>query len=312
MQQFHNILFVSRGFGDDTASLKQALSLARNNQAPLQILVVSSEFPAELGDYKKAYQDALAEHVNAAIAKVRTALNIDETDLRISVQFESGSTPAIRIVRHVLRNAHDLVVKGAEADESGKGFKVMDMELLRKCPCPVWLCRPIEHARADIQVAVAIDPQSGEQAGHDLAGRLLKLSRSLADTCSGELNVISCWDYPLEEYLRGNVWIRMSEAQLQQTVRGAQAGHRVALEALIRESGIGGKYHLHHVRGRPEQLISTLIETKEIDILVMGTVGRTGIPGFTMGNTAENVLRKVNCSVLAVKANGFISPVRAY
>lgn len=312
MKQFRNILFVSRGVGDETESLKQALSLARNNQAPLQVLVVSPEFPADLDDYKKAYQDALAAHVNTAIATVRTALKIGENDVRINVQFESGNTPAIRIIRHVLRNTRDLVVKQAEAVESGRGYKAMDMELLRKCPCPVWLCRPIEQARADIHVAVAIDPQSGEQAGRDLAESLLELSRSLADTCSGELSIVSCWDYPLEDYLRGNVWIRMSEEQLQQAVKGAQASHRAALEALIRASGIGGKYQLHHVRGRPDQCIPTLIETRKIDILVMGTVGRTGIPGFTMGNTAENVLRKVHCSLLAVKPNGFISPVMAY
>lgn len=312
MQQFHNILFVSRGTGDETESLKQALSLARNNQVPLEVLVVSPEFPADLADYEKAFQDSLAERVKKSIQVARTTLNLGEADRPINVKFESGGTPAIRIVRHVLRNAHDLVVKGAEPAESSKGFKAMDMELLRKCPCPVWLSRPIERSRDNIRVAVAIDPQSGEQAGHDLARRLLQLSRSLADTCSGELSIISCWDYPLEEYLRGNVWIKMSEGDLHKTVMDAQARHGAELEALIRESDIGGKYHRHHVRGRPDQLIPTFIEDKKIDILVMGTVARTGIPSFTMGNTAENVLQKVSCSLLAVKPNGFISSVRAY
>ena len=51
MQKFHNILFVSRGTGDDTESLKQALSLARNNQAQLEVRVISPEIPASLGDY---------------------------------------------------------------------------------------------------------------------------------------------------------------------------------------------------------------------------------------------------------------------
>ncbi len=312
MQQFHKILFVSRGTGDETENLKQALSLARNNQVPLEILVTTPEFPAGLGGYEKAFQDSLADQVKKSIQAARIALNLGEDQLQINVAFESGGTPAIRIVRHVLRNAHDLVVKRAESAENGKGFKAMDMELLRKCPCPVWLCRPIEHSHNDIRVAVAIDPKSEGQAGHDLAQRLLKLSRSLADTGSGELNIISCWDFPLEEYLRGNVWIKMSEEELKKTVKDAQTKHGAALDALIRESGIGGKYHRHHVRGRPDQRIPMFIEEEKIDILVMGTVARTGIPGFTMGNTAENVLQKVSCSLLAVKPNGFVSPVKAY
>lgn len=312
MRQFHNILFVSRGTSDESESLKQALSLSRNNQVPLEVLVVSPELPADLADYEKAFQDSLVERVHKSIQAARIALNLGETHLPINVEVESGGTPTIRMIRHVLRNAHDLVVKGAEPAESGKGFPAMDMELLRKCPCPVWLCRPIERSRGDIRVAVAVDPQNAEQAGHDLSLRLLKLSRELANTCSGELSIISCWDFPLEKYLRGNVWIKMSEGDLHKTMKDSQTRHGAALEALIRESGTGGKYHLHHLRGRPDQLIPTFIEDKKIDILVMGTVARTGIPSFTMGNTAENVLQKIGCSLLAVKPNGFVSPVRAY
>lgn len=41
-------------------------------------------------------------------------------------------------------------------------------------------------------------------------------------------------------------------------------------------------------------------------------VGRTGIPGFVIGNTAEDTLREIRCSLLALKPNGFVSPVKAY
>jgi nucleotide-binding universal stress UspA family protein len=38
-------------------------------------------------------------------------------------------------------------------------------------------------------------------------------------------------------------------------------------------------------------------------------VARTGIPGLIIGNTAESVLSKIDCSVLAVKPPNFITPV---
>ena len=41
----------------------------------------------------------------------------------------------------------------------------------------------------------------------------------------------------------------------------------------------------------------------------MGTVGRTGIPGVIIGNTAEAILNRVTCSVLAVKPPDFETPV---
>ena len=41
----------------------------------------------------------------------------------------------------------------------------------------------------------------------------------------------------------------------------------------------------------------------------MGTVCRTGVAGFFIGNTAEKVLSEVNCSVLTIKPEGFATPV---
>jgi universal stress protein E len=42
----------------------------------------------------------------------------------------------------------------------------------------------------------------------------------------------------------------------------------------------------------------------------MGTVGRAGIAGLLIGNTAEKILHQVECSVMTVKPDGFVSPVK--
>jgi len=42
---------------------------------------------------------------------------------------------------------------------------------------------------------------------------------------------------------------------------------------------------------------------------VMGTVGRVGLPGLLIGNTAETILGRVGCAVLAIKPEGFQTPV---
>ena len=46
------------------------------------------------------------------------------------------------------------------------------------------------------------------------------------------------------------------------------------------------------------------------DLVVMGTVARTGIAGLFIGNTAEAILDQLACSVLAVKPSGFVTPVK--
>ncbi|MGZ8319079.1 MAG: universal stress protein, partial [Telluria sp.] len=196
MQNFHSILFVSEGLTDDLDALKQALSLARNTNADLRALIVCPEFPKALAKYREKYETSLAQQLNALIQTARETTGVSETEIPVPIDVESGSTRAVRIIGHVLRHGHDLVIKEAERKEGGVGFKAVDMELLRKCPCPVWLSRPINRHWREMKVAVAIDPQSPEPEGREPALRLLQLARSLADTCSGELNIVSCWDYP--------------------------------------------------------------------------------------------------------------------
>ena len=65
------------------------------------------------------------------------------------------------------------------------------------------------------------------------------------------------------------------------------------------------------IEGEPFEVLPAYAETHNIDLVVMGTVARTGLAGFVMGNTAERILSRLRGSVLAVKPAGFVSPVKA-
>ena len=58
-------------------------------------------------------------------------------------------------------------------------------------------------------------------------------------------------------------------------------------------------------------LATSLAQKKRVELVVMGTVARTGIPGFIIGNTVETTLAAVDCSVLVVKPASFSTPVQA-
>ncbi|MFC6635095.1 universal stress protein [Microbulbifer taiwanensis] len=310
MQNFHNILYVSHATGDESAGLLQALAVARNNGAAVKVLVVCPAVPEEFEEFSQVCMDALVTRVQDSVAEVREQLNLAEEQLNLEVEADCGSRPAERVIQRVLSEDYDLVIKNVEGRTQRKGFKAMDMELLRKCPCPVWLCRPISRSHREIDVAVAVDPECEEASAYDLAIRLLRWARALADTCSGELHLISCWDYDVDEYLRHNFPLSASDEELDRATEAARAKHRSKLDVLIQASGIGGEMDVHHAIARPDRFIPLLIDEEKYDILVMGTVGRTGIPGFIMGNTAENILQKVSCSLLALKPSDFISPLK--
>jgi nucleotide-binding universal stress UspA family protein len=143
---------------------------------------------------------------------------------------------------------------------------------------------------------------------------MLAMAGALADSCSGELQIVSCWNYEYEEFLRHNPWAPVPEDKIQPAVKSSQSDHLNALEKLIEQAGIADRSnnHVQQLRGSPDTLIPQFVENNDIDILVMGTLARTGIPGFTIGNTAENIVQKLSCSLLALKPHGFVSPVKAY
>ncbi|KTD57622.1 universal stress protein [Legionella shakespearei] len=311
MQQFHNILFVSNGVDEETDALQHAIRLAADNKANLDILIICPPFPHNLDEYKSSYEAFLIEKMNQTVKSAKTSLSLNKKKLSIKLEIECGTTPDIRIIRRVLRHSYDLVVKTAETNGNKKGFRALDMALLRQCPCALFLHRPINPDET-IHVAVAIDPKDEDASGHDLAINLLRLSHALSIHYKAKLSVITCWDCALEDYLRHNVLIDIPQPELNEMVMKESRSHYSALCALIHEAGIKDQPTIYHLKGRPSEFIPASINANKIDILVMGTVARTGISGFIIGNTAENILQKINCSLWALKPQGFVSPVKAY
>lgn len=312
MEKFHNILLVTQNLTDEHEPLKQAMSVARNNHAALKILTICPELPKEIMPYQDKYELFLKNQLNQTIEDVFKVLNISKTELNIETEISYSNQLANHVIRTVIKESYDLVIKGAAFSSSEKGFKAVDMQLLRKCPCSLWLSRPIQKHRDQIKVAVAIDPEDHSKESYDLSIRLLALSRLLADSCNGKLSIISCWDYEYEEFLRHNMWINIADDKINEIVENHKNSHHMQLVNLIEKSGIQGDIVLEHARGEADLLIPNFVNDNSIDILVMGTVGRTGIPGFIMGNTAESIVQRLNCSLLALKPNGFVSPVKAY
>jgi nucleotide-binding universal stress UspA family protein len=70
------------------------------------------------------------------------------------------------------------------------------------------------------------------------------------------------------------------------------------------------KHEVYLLKGEPGRLVPEVAAAREVQLIVMGTVSRSGVSGLLIGNTAEKILGQVDCAVLAVKPDGFVTPVR--
>ncbi|PMJ91682.1 universal stress protein [Vibrio sp. 10N.261.55.A7] len=310
MKQFKDVLFVSQGLTDDQDSLGQSILLTANHQASLRGLIVCPSLPDHMGNYVETYEQSLRQSLKQNVLETIEQHQLPDYSEDFPIVLKSGDKPAVKIIRHVQEHGIDLVMKDAEPiGEHGEGFKAIDMALLRQCPVPVWLNRPTNKPMTKRRVAVAIDANVTDEEQKQLTTKLLQTARAIADGCDSRLHIVSCWEYQLEHYLDNQSWIKMPRDELDENREQARVKHNSALKWLVQESGIDGENIIHQLHGRADDEIPRCAVDLDIDVLVMGTIARTGIPGVLIGNTAENILQSVSCSLVALKPKTFVSPI---
>jgi nucleotide-binding universal stress UspA family protein len=319
MKRFSNILLIADTATDHSTALKRAVALAKNNQASLTLVDVVDSIPAELRMAITAVTPQ--ELCDIAVAEKRERLDqISRTIADEGIAVEATvlvGKPFIEIIRQVLGNDHDLVIKCAEGAASLRDmlFGSTDMHLMRKCPCPVWIIKATEHQQYR-RILAAVD-QDPEDAVKDVLNRqILEMSTSLALAEFSELHIVHAWRLFGESSFR-SPRSGVSAAEVDAMVAEEASERRRWLENLVNTYGAKTDKHavdylnpqLHVIIGDAEHIVPTTAQELDVDLIVMGTVSRTGIAGFFMGNTAESILNQLNCSVLTVKPPGFVTPV---
>ncbi len=322
MKRFKNLLYVVTSDEETSCALERAATLAENNQACLTVVAVVEALP----DLKALPGMALTVDAlqTAMVGEAEQRLEGLVAPWRGRLEIETGvlvGSLFLEVIREVLRNGRDLVVKCASSSGLlGRLPGSEDMHLLRKCPCPVWLGKPNAPAKyRRILAALDVDefcPPAELATRRELNFRILELAASLALAEFSELHLVHAWSAVGESAMRGS-FLMTPEEQIQAYVTAEEVRHAEALDRLLDEGGarIGGgaldylKPVKHLLKGSARDEIPALAGQLSSDLVVLGTVARTGIPGLLMGNTAETLLHRLDCAVLALKPAGFITPV---
>ena len=181
---------------------------------------------------------------------------------------------------------------------------------MRKCPCPVWVMNSTHGNRfARILAAVDTDPYRSDMEREALNTKIMDLASSLAKREQSELHIVHAWTMYGESIFRSAL-AHMKKEEVDALVLKERQRHERQLDILLGESALENlEPQVHLVKGDVNQVLPVLAREQQIDVIVMGTVCRTGVAGCFIGNTAENTLQHVDCSVLTVKPDGFVSPV---
>jgi len=253
----------------------------------------------EMQDYQK-----LIDGMHETAHQRMTAL-IDEAASEGVKANELRTTgkPWEELLREAVTNDYDLMIVGSHKQHALGQLLLGNTgrRLVRKSPCPVWVTTPVE----DGKVRRILVPTDFSEAADDA----LKLAHTLAKQSDADLHVLHAIEYHFEPQMRDLI-VSLDEVeeyrsrvhadaerQLNETVSRCGLDHVVALD------------HRHISKGAPHAMIREAVKELSVDLVVMNTVGRSGLKGLLVGNTAERVLNHLTCSILAIKPDGFQCPI---
>jgi nucleotide-binding universal stress UspA family protein len=307
MKLFRNILYVVESTADQSSAIERTVMLATAHQAKLSVIEV---IPPVTDDDREAVTAFHTKALESLVAPYHHRLSIQSHVL--------PGTMFLEVIRFVLRDGYDLVIKPAQNPGFIKRlFGSDDKHLLRKCPCPVWIMKPPEKLRYDrILAAVDFDPLNPSEAEYALNRSILEPAALLSLSDNASLHLVHAWEAYAERVMKELGYIPRERVAAHD--RSQYLLHKKGLDhikEMLRDI-IGADAYAqlsvscHLPKGPAQKMIAEMAGDLQADLVVMGTVARTGVPGFIIGNTAETIVDQLDCSLLAVKPPEFETPVK--
>ncbi len=309
IKKFKKILFYADGAKGERAALARAQQMAVNNMAELTVMDVVASVSTNdvhLQSSLKKLQASLMRDRGLALDKLISTLPAHRSKAVTVKKLVVTGKGYLEIIKLVVSEKFDLVIKAVNARSAITAalFGDNDIRLLHFCPCPVLILKPGRRKKLR-NILAAVDPATEGKAGADLNAAILGTAMSVAEVEMADLHVLHVWELPFEDFTES----KMGKSTLKLLSQSLKADAEKKLSELV-----GGytQVPLYESlrKGKPHKVIPKFVGENDIDLLLMGTVARSGVPGFLVGNTAEKILNQVDCSVLALKPKGWKTPIK--
>lgn len=316
MKRFHNILVGvelinagSKGSVQPTQhsrhAIDRAIWLAQHTGGMITIfssLHASAHLQAAFQHLWTAADQNPQTDVQKGLAEIVVLAEAEGVRAKLKV---GVGVPWKQICRQVQTDHYDLVIVGTRDVERQRRlfYGPTVSRLLHYCPCPVWVAGPdLEEGKTNILVPSDFS---------DVSLDALLLAVNGGQFIDAAIHVVHAIEF--EGQSQVPFWIGPSEHQLfENYVNQLRAAAMQKLKDQVAQTdfqAVKHGVHIHVLDETPGEAILKAIDDYHIDLVVMGTAARSGIPGLMIGNTAERLFPHLKCSLIAVKPSEFVCPI---
>ena len=195
------------------------------------------------------------------------------------------------VIDHCNQSKVDLVLKVGHRTEN-IFYQPTDWQLIRGLPCPLLLASQNKW-RGKPVVLATVDVSSDSQAQQSINSDVLAWTYLLTHDEKSEPHVLSCIEI-------NRALVDLDVVAPREVEREKEPLAKKAMQELLNQVGFGTA-KLWSPVGEPAKKIPSVANQQKADLVVMGSVGRKGVKGVLLGNTAEKVLHNIRTDVLIIK-----------
>jgi nucleotide-binding universal stress UspA family protein len=246
-----------------------------------------SEIPY-LSQEKYLYTNMLKGNIEKNLAKYR------RQDYNFIKTYKTGYAAAPTIVEYIKTNKVDLVIMGTHGRRGLRHMMLGSVaeELLRTTDCPVITIRKDDSIqtvpkRILVPTDYSTHARDAVVEGHNIAKKF-----------GADLILL----HVIEEPIPPAFYLAANDVVINDLFDSAEKDSKKALSDLVHDVGIKQKSKLEVIKGHIVSTITEYASDNDVDLIVMGSHGYTGLTHFLLGSTTEKVLRSVSCPVMTVKS----------
>jgi|GEM_PF-2746978 len=296
---------------NDADAMKPVIDLAERHDAAMTLCDVISQPPETSGAHPAVARLHQVSWQNA-FDNLRSLREKHKNRASIKTTLLVGE-PFLAIMEQVALEAYDLVahISAPEYDRGSRGLNPIGMHLARKCPGLVWCLHPgSNQSPRNIVVAIDRDFSSDNRRSESLVKALVDTANAVIKP-GGVMNLVHVWQ-PYGEALLNDQRLGMSAAETESYISTQQQEYEAWFESLVEQFSARGtdcEIRSHLLRGPVAATINQLAQDVQAELIVMGTIGTSVVPGILIGMSAEALLSSTQVPVLAVKAKDFVTPL---
>ncbi|WP_445398587.1 universal stress protein UspE [Zobellella sp. An-6] len=300
MIKYQRILVVVDPVAETQPALHRAVSVAAlEDDAAVTLFLPIYDFSYEMTSMLSSEErDEMREGVVQGREEwLKTLLEpYADSKIRFDLKVVWHSRPFEAIIQQVQDGNHDLVVKSTHKHALIQSFifTPTDWHLLRKCPCPVLLVKERDWPMGG-HVLAAVNCCSDDTAQEALNNKIIGESAEVARLLSSTLHLVNA--YPITPV---NMALELPDFDPHAYNAAVKKHHERALYEYAVRFELEPKV-LHLQEGLAEEVIPRCADEINASLVILGSVGRTGLSAALLGNTAEHVIDKLNCDVLVLR-----------